>query len=52
MPIKIQPKKYEVQNDFTKRCMNNAKVASEYPNRDDRFSVCQMVWKKNFDPKQ
>lgn len=52
MPIKMQPKKYEEQKDFNRRCMNNAKIITDYPNRDDRYSVCQMAWSKNFDPKQ
>lgn len=52
MAIKMQPKKYEEQKEFNKRCMNNAKLGSDYPNRDDRFKVCLMLWKKNFDPKQ
>jgi hypothetical protein len=52
MTIKMQPKKYEEQKEFNQRCMNNAQLGSSYPNRDDRFTVCQMLWKKNFDPKQ
>ena len=52
MAIKMQPKKYEEQKEFNKRCMNNAQLGVSYPSRDDRFKVCQMLWKKNFDPKQ
>ena len=47
-----QDPKYEEQKEFNQRCMNNAQLGSSYPNRDDRFTVCQMLWKKNFDPKQ
>ena len=52
MPIKMQPKKYEEQKDFNRRCMNNAKLISEYPDRDQRYAVCQTVWKDNFSPKK
>ena len=48
MTIKMQPKKYEEQKEFNQRCMNNAQLGSSYPNRDDRFTVCQMLWKKNY----
>ena len=50
MPIKMQPKKYEQKKDFNAICMNNAKMISEYKDRDQRFAVCQTIWKDNFNP--
>jgi len=32
--------------------MGNAKVGEEFPDRDQRFSVCQTIWKDNFTPKK
>lgn len=52
MPIKMQPKKYEKKKDFNSRCMNNAKMINEFKDRDQRFAVCQGIWKDNFDPKK
>jgi hypothetical protein len=52
MPLNMKPKKYEEQKDFNRRCMNNAKMMSEYSDRDQRFAICQTIWRKNFDPKQ
>jgi len=52
MPIKMQPKKYEEKKDFNARCMNNAKMISEFKDRDQRFAVCQGIWKDNFNPKK
>lgn len=51
MPL-LKPKKYENKKDFNKRCMGNAKMISEYKDIDQRYGVCQTIWKKNFDPKQ
>jgi len=50
MPIKMQPKKYEEKKDFNARCMNNAKMISEYEDRDQRFAVCKAIWTDNFSP--
>ena len=52
MPIKLQPKKYEESKDFNRRCMNNASMIEEYKDRDQRYAVCQTLWKSNFDPKK
>jgi hypothetical protein len=52
MPLRMQPKKYEEKKDFNRRCMNNAAMMDEYPDRDQRYAVCQTKWSKNFDPKQ
>ena len=49
MPL-LKPKKYETNKDFTQRCMGNAKMGEEYSNRDQRFSVCQTIWKDTFNP--
>lgn len=51
MPL-LKPKKYETNNDFTRRCMGNAKIGQEYPDRDQRFAVCQTIWKDQFNPKK
>jgi hypothetical protein len=48
----MQPKKYEEQKEFNRRCMNNAKMIGEFPDRDQRFAICQAMWKNNFDPKK
>ena len=45
-------KKYETNKDYIKRCMGNALMRQEYPEKDQRFSVCQLAFKKNFDPKK
>lgn len=52
MPLNMKPKKYEEQKDFNRRCMNNAKMIQEFPDRDQRYAVCQTHWRKNFSPKQ
>ena len=49
MPL-LKPKKYETNKDFTQRCMGNAKMGEEYPTRDQRFSICQTIWKNTFNP--
>ncbi len=50
MPLRMKPKKYEEKQDFNRRCMNNAKMISEFTDRDQRFAVCQSIWKGTFDP--
>jgi hypothetical protein len=52
MPLRMQPKKYEEKKDFNRRCMNNAKMIEEFPERDQRFAVCQTKWSENFSPKK
>ena len=47
----LKPKKYETNKDFTRRCMGNAKMGAEYKDRDQRFAVCQTIWKDQFTPK-
>jgi len=32
--------------------MGNAKMGQEYPDRDQRFAVCQTRWKEKFTPKK
>ena len=51
MPIP-KVKKYETNKDYIKRCMGNALMRQEYSDNDQRYLVCQMAFKKNFDPKQ
>jgi hypothetical protein len=51
MPL-LKPKKYETNKLFTQRCMGNAKMGEEYPDREQRFAVCQTIWKDNFTPKK
>ena len=50
MPLRMKPKKYEEKLDFNRRCMNNAKMISEFGDRDQRYAVCQSIWKGTFDP--
>ncbi len=49
MPIP-KPKKYETNQKFIQRCMGNALMNQEYPNKDERYAVCQLAFKKNFTP--
>ena len=51
MPL-LKPKKYETNKDVTRRCMGNAKMGAEYKDRDQRFAVCQTIWKDQFTPKK
>ena len=51
MPIP-KVKKYETNKDYVKRGMGNALMRQEYSDSNQRYSVCQMAFKKNFDPKQ
>jgi hypothetical protein len=32
--------------------MGNAKMGAEYKDRDQRFAVCQTIWKDQFTPKK
>ena len=50
--IKMKPKKYEESKDFNKRCMNNAGMITDYSDREQRFAVCQTIWKDTFTPKK
>ena len=47
-----QTKKYEKNKDFIQRCMGNAKMGEENPDRDQRYAVCQTIWKDQFNPKK
>jgi len=47
MPL-IKPKRYETREDFNGRCMNNAKMIQEYPDREQRFAVCATIFKDRF----
>ena len=51
MPL-MKPKQYETNKDFIQRCMGNAKMGGEFPDREQRYSVCQTIWKDNFTPKK
>ena len=51
MPIP-RVKKYETNKEYIQRCMGNAAMTKDHPNRDERYAICQTNWKKNFDPKQ
>ena len=50
MPL-LRPKKYEKNKDFIQRCMGNAKMG-EFSDRDQRYSVCQTIFKDQFNPKK
>jgi len=49
MPL-LKPKKYETNKDFIQRCMGNAKMGEEHPDRSERYAVCQTIWKQQFNP--
>lgn len=51
MPL-LKPKKYETNKDFIKRCMFNGKMGQEYTDREQRYAVCQTIWKDQFTPKK
>lgn len=44
MPLP-NPKDGESQNDFMSRCMEDAIMQSEYPNKQQRLAVCYTTWR-------
>lgn len=44
MPLP-KPKEDESKKDFLKRCMGNNTMNDEYPERDQRFAVCNTQWR-------
>ena len=45
MPIP-KPRKNESRKDFTSRCMSDKIMKKEYPNRDQRYAVCNSQYDK------
>lgn len=43
MPIP-KPKKDETKDDFLKRCMADKIMLKEYPEKDQRFAICNKQW--------
>ena len=39
MPIP-QPQQGEKENEFVQRCMIDKKMVEEYPDKDQRYSIC------------
>jgi hypothetical protein len=47
-----KPRKGEAKKKFISRCMGDAKVVSEFPDRAQRFQVCQSQAKKRPKPQK
>jgi hypothetical protein len=45
MPLP-KPNENESKEDFLDRCMANPTMNNEYPNRDQRYAVCNSQWKR------
>ena len=43
MPL-IKPKDKEKRNDFIERCMGDNTSVDDYPNRRQRFAVCNSLY--------
>ena len=37
----------ETREAFIQRCMSDEEMAAEYPEADQRYSVCQGLWSDN-----
>jgi len=48
MPLPT-PKKGEKKEGFIKRCMSDKAMKSEYPDKDQRYAVCESQWKSKRD---
>ena len=46
MPLP-KPKKKENHDDFMGRCMGDKVMLSEYPDKDQRYAVCESLWEKS-----
>ena len=46
MPIKIRPREDEEKTEFISRCMSNEQMVREFPDKDQRVSVCFSRWDK------
>lgn len=44
MPLP-KPKKNEKRSTFMNRCMSNSTMNSEYPDKEQRYAVCNARWK-------
>ena len=45
MPLP-KPNKNEVKEKFLTRCMGNTAMNKEFPDKTQRFAVCNTLWKK------
>lgn len=45
MPIP-KPNNTETQKEFIQRCMNNEKMIEEYPDIEQRYSICIVQFKE------
>ncbi|MFW6173343.1 MAG: hypothetical protein ACOC5T_06320 [Elusimicrobiota bacterium] len=45
MPIP-KPKEKESKEEFVKRCVSSKVMNKEYPDREQRYAVCQSQWDK------
>ena len=43
MPLP-KPRPTESKQEFIRRCMGDAQATSEFPDRDQRYAVCQTQW--------
>ena len=43
MPLPT-PRPTESEKEFRRRCMGDDTMIREYPDRDQRFAVCQTQW--------
>ncbi|MGD9276351.1 MAG: HK97 family phage prohead protease [Candidatus Pacearchaeota archaeon] len=50
MPIP-KPKDTETKDEFLKRCMGDSLMNDEYPDNDQRYAICNSLW-KNKDTKE
>ena len=41
-----KPKKDEAIGDYINRCMSDDKMQKKYPKQDQRFLVCQIIYKE------
>ena len=42
-----KPSKDESKEDFLKRCMGDDVMVKEFPDRKQRYAVCNTQWEKN-----
>lgn len=44
-----RPRQGETRQDFLDRCMGSAEANRDYPDRDQRFAVCNSLWRQKKD---
>lgn len=45
MPLP-KPKPKEDKSSFMERCLSNPTMNEEYPDKDQRYAVCQSTWEE------